>query len=90
MLFLLNIVFAGLNGTLRGPIYALGLMSKLTKYNIVFQGILMPAMSFYLTSYHNLGMHGVWISKNVVEMALLISYSLKLRKIDWNEIAQNF
>lgn len=65
-------------------------MSKLTKYNIVFQGILMPAMSFYLTSYHNLGMHGVWISKNVVEMALLISYSLKLRKIDWNEIAQNF
>lgn len=35
-LFLLNIVFAGLNGTLRGPIYALGLMKQLTKYNLIF------------------------------------------------------
>ena len=89
-LFLLNIVFAGLNGTLRGPIYALGLMKQLTKFNLIFQGLMMPALSYYFTQKHALGMNGIWLSKNIVELSLLVSYSIKLSYIDWHGIAHQF
>lgn len=86
-MFLINIVFSGFNGMLRGPIYALGLMKQLSKYNLIFQGLVMPLSCYYLFDY---GMQGLWISKNLIEVGLLISYSITLLYINWHEIAYGF
>lgn len=50
----------------------------------------MPVLSYYFIATHNLGMHGIWLSKNIVELSLLISYSIKLSRIDWHDIAHQF
>ena len=50
-LFLLNVIFAGLTGMLRGPIFALGLMRRLTPYILVVQAIMMPVALYYLMYY---------------------------------------
>ena len=89
-LFLTNIIFAGFNGTLRGPIFALALMKDLTKYNLMFQGLAMPILSYYFIVRHHFGMHGIWLAKNIVEFLLCLSYSLKLASINWHAIAHSF
>lgn len=89
-LFILNIVFAGLNGMLRGPIYALGLMKHLSKYNLLFQGLTMPALSYLFMFKLHLGMQGLWLSKVSVELLLLLSYSLTLAHANWHDIAYRF
>ena len=83
-LFLINIVFAGLTGVLRGPIYALGLMRKLTFWNIFFYGIALPCCMYYFLKKLDYGMNGIWFSKVLVEASLLISYTLTLMTSDWN------
>ena len=50
----------------------------------------MPFLSYYLIVNHNLGMHGIWLAKNLVEFALCVSYSIKLATINWHEIAHQF
>jgi len=88
--FLLNVIFAGLTGMLRGPIYALGLMRKLTVWNVFFQAIVMPTTLYILVFKLKWGMSGIWLSKVFAESGLLVSYAFKITMADWYKISYDF
>ena len=86
-LFLLNIIFAGLTGMLRGPLFALGLMPRLTPYILAVQGCGMPVVLWLLLSGDmgiEGGMNGIWAAKVATEIVLLGCSGACILRADWH------
>ena len=86
-LFVLGQCLEVSRGMLRGPIKGLGLQTDLTIYCLFCQVILMPLCIYYFTFYINLKMDGLWISKLIVDLGLLISFLWVMFSADWQKIA---
>lgn len=89
-LFLINIILAGFQGMLRGPIFALGLMRRLCIWNFVFQAIVMPIALYYFLFKVKYGMKGIWIAKIITEICLVVTYAYTIMSSNWYEIAYHF
>lgn len=89
-LFLMGIVIDGIRGTLRGPIYALGLMKIQMKWNILFQCFLMPMLIYYFIIVKKMGLEGTWYAKLICDFLNTSFFVITLATANWYKIAYDF